>query len=54
MSLDKIDMIYNDLQELKKDVKELKNFKNKLIGGGIFLSATFAYVFEFFKNKFSG
>ena len=54
MTLDKLDMIYNDIQELKEDVKELKNFKNKVIGGGVVLSAMFAFVFDCIKNIFRG
>ena len=52
--IDTITMIYNDLQEMKADIKDLKNFKNRLIGGGIVLSAMFAFVFDCIKNIFKG
>ena len=53
MAIDKLDMIYNDLQEVKKDIKELKEFKNKVIGGAITLSCLCAWVFEVVKSMFT-
>jgi hypothetical protein len=53
VAIDKIEMIYNDLQELKKDIKELKEFKNRLIGAGIILSAFFAFIFDMVKSFFT-
>lgn len=53
MVTDKLDMIYNDLQEVKKDVKELMELKNKAIGFVIALGAIFGLVFDMIKNFFS-
>lgn len=53
MVTDKIDMIYNDLQEIKKDVRELMELKNKAIGFVVALGAIFGLVFDLIKNFFS-
>lgn len=53
MAIDKLDMIYNDLQEIKKEIKELKEFKNRIIGAGTILSCLFAFCFEVVKNFFT-
>lgn len=54
MVTDKIDMIYNDLQDVKKDIKELMELKNKAIGFVIALGAIFGLVFDLIKNFFTG
>lgn len=54
MVTDKIDMIYNDLQDVKKDIKELMELKNKAVGFIIALGAIFGLVFDLIKNFFSG
>lgn len=54
MTIDKIEMIYEDLQEVKKDVKELMELKNKAVGFIVALGALFGLVFDLIKNFFSG
>lgn len=54
MVTDKIDMIYNDLQDVKKDIKELMELKNKAVGFIVALGAIFGLVFDLIKNFFTG
>ena len=54
MVTDKLDMIYNDLQDVKKDIKELMELKNKAVGFVIALGAVFGLVFDLIKNFFTG
>ena len=53
MVTDKLDMIYNDLQEVRRDVKELMELKNKAVGFIIALGAIFGLVFDLIKNFFN-
>lgn len=40
------------IDKLEEKVDELLELKNKLIAGGIILSAIFGFVWDFFKNFF--
>lgn len=42
------------IDNLEKKVDELIALKNKLIAGGVVLSAIFGYLWDFFKNFFGG
>lgn len=41
------------IDKLENKVDELIALKNKLIAGGVVLSALFGYLWDFFKNFFS-
>ncbi len=47
-----LEMQGQKIENLEKKVDELVALKNKLIAGGIVLSAIFAYVFDWFKALF--
>lgn len=60
MSTDVTDLILEMLKEQGKKIDKLENkvdeliaLKNKLIAGGIVLSALFGYIWDWFKNFFS-
>lgn len=42
------------IDKLEDKVDELIALKNKLIAGGVVLSAIFGYIWDFFKNIFGG
>jgi putative NADH-flavin reductase len=63
--MDKTDLIYDtvtriedrllkELCECKKDIDDLKKFKNTLIGFGIVISSVFAFIIDSVKNIFKG
>ena len=45
--------ILEKLEKIENNVNDLTNFKNKLIGMGVGLSAVFAYLFDVLKAWFS-
>lgn len=49
---DKIDDLKESQKKLEDKVDELIALKNKLIAGGVVLSAIFGYLWDFFKNFF--
>ena len=40
------------IDKLEEKVDELLDLKNKLIAGGVILSAIFGFIWDFFKNFF--
>lgn len=42
-----------EIKELNKKVDELIAMKNRLIAGGVILSAIFGYIWDFCKNFFA-
>lgn len=51
--MDKTDLMYEMMKEMKEDIRDLKEFKNRLIGGSIVAGAVFATFFEFIKSFFT-
>jgi len=45
--------ILEKLEKIESNVSDLTNFKNRLIGMGVGLSAVFAYLFDVLKTWFS-
>lgn len=50
--MDRIDLIYDMLKMIQEDVADLKDFKNRLIGGSILCGGIFAFCFEIIKSWF--